>query len=74
MITYTYEIKSSKGILLKQLYQEIKMIVKSYEIEQVISKTKRARSINSVFLITSNLKLISALKKDTDYILEKIKQ
>jgi hypothetical protein len=72
METYIYEVKSAKGVLLEQLYQEIILISNGYKHEEEPAKIRPIPSLNSVLLTTTNHKLVSALSYDEDFTITKI--
>jgi hypothetical protein len=69
METFVYQIRSAKGVHLKYVYQELSMIIDKHKTNDDSTIMQAVPSGNCVLLTTNNVKLISALKKDEDFIL-----
>ena len=69
METFVYQIRSAKGVHLKHIYQELTMLVDEYKVEDDSTITQAVPAVDCVLLTTNNVKLVSALKKDADFIL-----
>ena len=69
MGTFVYHVKSSRGIHLEQLHQELSMLVRDYSTSHEKAKLLRVPDANYVLLVSNNHRLKSALSRDSDFIL-----
>ncbi|HXU27691.1 MAG TPA: hypothetical protein VN698_10695 [Bacteroidia bacterium] len=69
METFVYQIRSAKGVHLKFVYQELTMLVEEHKVDNDSTIMQAVPAGDCVLLTTNNVKLVSALKKDADFIL-----
>jgi len=67
MDTYVFQIKSSKGVRIEHLYQELLMIIDKHKSDGEITKIQLVPSAKCVLLTSNNIKLRHSLIKDNDF-------
>ena len=70
MKIYVYEIKSSNKIHLKQLHNELNLIISKYLIESKPSTLQILSGLNLIILTTENEKLVDVLLASKKFILK----
>jgi hypothetical protein len=69
METFVYQIRSAKGVHLNHVYQELTMLVEEHKVADDSTIMQAVPAGDCVLLTTNNVKLVSALKRDTDFVL-----
>ena len=67
MDMYIFQIKSSKGVHIEHVYQELLMIIDKYKVGYESTKIQLIPSSKCILLTSNNLKLRASLTKDSDF-------